>query len=507
MKLRFKNISSQLDKHRKSRILARTDKGELLEFHFDDLLSHVEILSKYLTDKGVDRKYKIGLQSANCYEWLVWDLTALKLNIPIIAFPDDADIDPVSTSKKYDVSFFALGNHALRNNKNAKYCLPIDIFLTQPNDTSATTSFMLATPEKIESHPEDLYSQVFSSGTSGHIKGLNISRKGSEFLVNIFNERFQVNEQDSTIIFLPLANYQQRLIAYSCIATGADFCITDIQGVFFQLLQFKPTFLIAPPVIYEKVLLMAGAQSKEQQHSKLRESLGGNTRFLITGMAPIKHEVIEQYLDAEILLLEAYGVTETGLIAFNTPDSYKVGSVGQPLVAEHIRFGKGNEIIIKRPYPLSLGYFECKPSENKDTFLSHGEIATGDIGEYSSSEGFLHLRGRKKDIIVTSAGVKLHPSQLEQDIHNQALFEQVAVFYSNASSQLTAILVVPQERDSEILRQVINSHFKHYNDSAASYKKITKWVVTHEDFSPKSNTLTKNLKLNRSVIQTIYDSM
>lgn len=510
MKLLFESISSQLIQYGRSRISALLDKGGFCEFYFEDVLLHVEILSKLLTDLGINRQHKIGLKSSNCYEWLVWDLAALQLGLPIIAFAEDSDFDPTGAAGLYGVSLFALSHHVPRKMEDTYLYLPIDIFLIQQEERdkfiNARQFAFICSNSDVATESDDLYSQVFSSGTSGHVKGLNISRKGSEYLVNAFNDSFQISERDSTIIFLPLANYQQRLITYSCISTGADFCITNIQGIFFQLLQFKPTFLIAPPVIYEKILIMANSQEKEKQKTKLRLSFGGNTRFLITGMAPIKQGIIQQYLEAGLLLLEAYGVTETGLIAYNTPDDYKVGSVGKPLAVDHIQFSESNELLIKRPHPLSLGYFECKYGEDKDTFLANGSIATGDIGKLDNEEGFLHLSGRKKDIIVTSAGVKLHPSQLEQSLYNPALFEQVAVFYNTVTSQLSAVLVVAKERHSDSLRQAIDAHFEQYNENVASYKKITRLLITHDEFSPNNNTLTKNLKINRSVIQAMYDS-
>ena len=141
-------------------------------------------------------------------------------------------------------------------------------------------------------------------------------------------------------------------------------------------------------------------------------------------MAPIKPEIAELFYRLQIPLCETYGLVETGSLTFRDPRSRKFSSVGKPVAGVELRFSEDGEVIVRRRHPLSLGYFDCAAGENEKTFVRPGEVATGDIG-VMDRDGYLHLKGRKNELLVASNGYKLHPEaagKAAQRLRRRAVF-------------------------------------------------------------------------------------
>src|SRR5262249_34954974 len=119
-------------------------------------------------------------------------------------------------------------------------------------------------------------------------------------------------------------------------------------------------------------------------------ALGGRMRTMLTGMAPIKRPTLEFFDELGLPLYEAYGLTETGVIASNTPAAKRLGSVGKPAKGCRITLGDDSEILVHREQFASFGYLE---SSQGPTFVAGEPLATGDIGRFDE-DGFLYLLGR-----------------------------------------------------------------------------------------------------------------
>ena len=200
-----------------------------------------------------------------------------------------------------------------------------------------------AAPDAVVIDVDDIHSLVYSSGTSGRLKGVEISAKGTEYVINRFIDAFGMTGRDRHLIFLPLANNQQRLSVYLCLWLGADLVLAPYQRVFQAVRKEGPTFLIGPPVFYDTALQL---YTKSGGDASLGDFLGGRIRFMITGMAPIRRETLDGYWSRDVPLLEAYGLTETGMVAWNTPDRHRVGTVGQLMDPESVTFLDDGEVII-----------------------------------------------------------------------------------------------------------------------------------------------------------------
>lgn len=491
--MEFTTLLTTARAHAGGRIEARRSDGEDIAVGFAEFLDSAEQLAGRLRAAGLVRGMQIGLQAPNVYEYLVWDLAAVALGAVLQAVPEDLPADKVAgLVEKRDVALWVY--EKAENFAGVANAAPLAAALdgsALPLDAAAA---VLA--------DADLHSRVYSSGSSGYLKGLNISRRGTEVLVSDFVAAFGLCASDSHLIFLPLSNYQQRLSVYGCLWSGASFKLVRHTAVFQELGRYKPSFIVAPPAIYENIYALYGRGPDAKD--KLNAFLGGNIRFMITGMAPIRGAILTAFNQLGLRLLEAYGVTETGMIAWNTPRNQRIGSVGLPIHPEQLHFTPESEIVIRRPHPLSKGYFDSSESDSSSTFLADGAIATGDIGALDA-DGYLSLSGRKKEIIVTSGGTKFHPEEIERSLASIEVVRHAVVLMSRSDNRLVAVLVVPDSKDAAALRLVDDS-VQAINAAAPSYRSIHRRVLTETLPSIENGMLTRNLKYDRKGVYRLFQA-
>jgi long-subunit acyl-CoA synthetase (AMP-forming) len=485
--MKFATLLERARQHTSNTFSARRVDGSDHQVTIPILLDEVEALAARLSQAGIRPGMQIGLQGANGYEYVLWDLVAIRLGVLIHAVPEELTPEKLAALiQRHDVALWVC------ENENA---LPGHPYRASLADTWTDRPFNVDTAAGAVDDP-DLYTRVYSSGSSGYLKGLNISRLGTEALVSDFIADFALGAHDSHLIFLPLSNYQQRLSVYGCLWAGASIRVVRHTSVFQELGAFKPSFIVAPPAIYENIYHVHGRGS--QAVEKLSLFLGGNIRFMITGMAPIRLELLRAYNELGFQLLEAYGVTETGMIAWNTPAVQRMGSVGRPIHPEHVHFSDESEVLIRRPFPLAKGYFDSTGSDGAQTFLADGTIATGDVGNLDA-DGFLYLRGRKKEIILTSGGAKFHPEELERKLTALPWVRHAIVLQSHRAQEVVAVLVTDETAgvpDSVVVDEAIRS----LNQSLPSYMHIARKVVTQTVPSIDNGMLTRNLKYDRKGI-------
>lgn len=480
----FENLFDQARKHPGAEVSARKADGDTCTVPSAQLLDEAQALADRLAASGVTRGMQIGLQAQNGYEYLLWDLAAIRLGAVLHTLPEDLPADAIAAVVEAQRAALWVFEKA-ENFDGVGNGVAIA-------DTLSRNEFPVAADAATIAET-DLHSRVYSSGSSGRLKGLNISRRGTEGLVSDFIADFALAPADSHLIFLPLSNYQQRLSVYGCLWAGASFKVVHHTAIFQEIGRYAPSFIVAPPAIYEVIynLFGRGADAAE----KLPAFFGGKIRFMITGMAPISRELLVGFNRHGLNLLEAYGVTETGMIAWNTPGQSRIGSVGRPIHPEHVHLTDESEVVIKRPFPLSLGYFDSSSEDSAATFRADGSIATGDMGVIDA-DGFLSLSGRKKEIIVTSGGSKFHPEEIERALVAIAGVRHAVVTMSAGDGKLVAVLVVDAQTGPDAI-VAIEQGIQAMNESVASYKRIHRKVVTTTMLTIENGMLTRNLKYDR----------
>lgn len=481
--MEFATLLEQARKFSRSTLTVRSGVTPPRTRTFPEVVDDALGLQACLREAGVQPGQCVGLHASNSYEFIIWDLALISLGAVPQVLPEEWPLSQVlKAASQHQLACTV--SHLIGNLVLA--------------DVGELNGYLRVTPTTAKPSDPGLLTRVYSSGTTGKLKGLNITRRGAEDVAEQFVESFSVTDQDRYLFFLPLSHFQQRLSLYTCLASGVSIMVTPYTHVFHDIPRFKPSFMIAPPVFYEVALAtLAPTGAASDGGTRLRSGFGENIRFMITGMAPTRRSVLEAFAAHGVRLLEAYGITEVGLIAWNTPEENRIGTVGRPLKNHDLKFTDEGEILVKALHPLSKGYFEAEAGDAERTFLPDGFIATGDIGEIQDSH--VVLNGRRKDIIVTREGLKVHPAMLEEQVLACEVVRQAVVITDLYRNDIVVVASVDDPHNDETI-SALNRTVGRFNESAPSAIRISRTVITRTRFSVDNGLLTRNMKPNRQAI-------
>ncbi len=303
---------------------------------------------------------------------------------------------------------------------------------------------------------------VYTSGTTGRPKGCvwthgNLAWTVAQSIATIDEV---IEEGRTTLLFLPLAHAFARLIQVVALDTGVVIAYSaGPDELADELVRFRPDFFLAVPRVFEKLfaraeseahaggalgsrvfdraVAVAEAWSREDatgsvrlptrlQHAvferliyrRIRAVLGGRVTHAIVGGDAFDERLAHVFIGIGITILEGYGQTETtGPAALNRLSARRIGTVGPPLPGVTIRIADDGEILV-RGENVFQGY-HGKEEQTREVLSADGWLATGDLGELD--EGFLRYVGRKKEMIVTSTGENVVPTELEDQLRAHPL--------------------------------------------------------------------------------------
>jgi long-chain acyl-CoA synthetase len=406
--------------------------------------------------------------------------------------------------------------------------------------------------------PHDVATLIYTSGTTGRPKGCELTHANFMTLADNAVARLgQVvrAEGASTLLFLPLAHVFARFIQVLAVTAGARMGHSaDVKNLVPDLAEFRPTFLLSVPRVFEKIYNSAQQTAQADGkgrifdlaaatsiawsealeggraglwltarhrlfdtlvYSKLRARLGGEIQYAVSGGAPLGPRLGHFFRGAGITVLEGYGLTETTAPStVNRPDAIKVGTVGQPLPGVGIRIAEDGEVLIKGPNVLR-GYWNN--TEATAEAVRDGWLHTGDLGELDD-DGFLRITGRKKEILVTAAGKNVAPNVLEDRIRAHALVSQALVVGDGkpfiaalitldaemlpiwAANQGRAGLTVEQAVDDPAVHAELQRAVDDANAAVSRAESVRKFRVLAVDFTEVSGHLTPSLKLKRHLV-------
>src|SRR3954453_2572750 len=410
--------------------------------------------------------------------------------------------------------------------------------------------------------PEDAATIVYTSGTTGPPKGCVLSHGNLLYTAGAYIDRLELRSAPPVIFqYLPLAHVLARMVSFVALDTGGTLAFWS--GTTAKLAEdigeAKPTHIPTVPRLLEKIhtrvvsTAAASGGAKAQifkralatgekvakatregrsvsaidraRHaagdrlalSKVRDALGPNQPVLITGAAPIGTEVIEFFYACGVPVLEGYGMTETCAAAtLNTLTEVQVGSVGRPLPGTEASIGEDGEILMRGPH-VFLGYH--RNDEATAEIMDGGWLHSGDLGEIH--DGYVHITGRKKDLIITSSGKNVSPEMLESALRETRWISQ-AIAAGDRRSYLVALVTIdPDEApklaaeldipsDPEFMasnnrvREAIWRDIEAVNQRFARIEQIKKFATLPRDLSQEEGELTPTLKVKRSVVYEKY---
>ncbi|RJQ32084.1 MAG: long-chain fatty acid--CoA ligase [Actinobacteria bacterium] len=541
------------------------------EVTYRRLLNLVENFTLSLEKLGVKKGDRVVILSENRPEWVVSDLSAISLGaifapIHTTLTADQIkeiilEIDPkviivsekrmlaklIGIKKEIEKKVMLLYYNVelkedLSEFKNDK-CHFIEALKLMPHDNhSELYRDLIADIDQY-----DTASIIFTIGPNGKYRGVELSHKNiisnaEGTLGNVY-----IRPDDKFLSILPLSHaFEQMAGYYIPLMQGASIAyLTDIAKFTPVVKQHKPSVIIGVPRLYEKSYQRIVQQinskellskvtkkaieygSKKENRKKLqykvydalvyrkiRNTLGGNLRFMISGGAALNPKV-GMFFDASgVPVLEGYGLTEySPIVSVNKPDDYKIGTVGHPLPNTSVRIADDGEVLIKGP-GIMKGYYGngCGPQ----LILDDGWFKTGDLGEMDE-EGYLKIIGRKKEVIVLSTGKNVSPRTIEAEVTLSKYIKQAAVVGDDKKH--IAALIVPDykqisrkfglNRKREIvknkeIRKFIQAEINKQLKGFSRHEQIKKFELLRNEFTKDNRFLNDDSSINRDKIGNVY---
>jgi len=429
--------------------------------------------------------------------------------------------------------------------------------LTEDGKKNPKEKEIAAIKESIQ--PNDLFSILYTSGTTGNPKGVMLSHHNllSNSIASQSLAPFKHNWK--ALSFLPLNHVYERMLSTLYLYLGVSIYFAEsIDTIGADMKDVHPEIFGTVPRLLEKVydrIVATGEQQKgikktlffwalnlglryelngangwfyEQQlklanklvFSKWREALGGNVQAIASGGAALQPRLARVFQAAKVMVLEGYGLTETSpVIAVNNllPNGIQFGTVGPVIDKVQVKFAEDGEILVKGPNVM-LGYYK-HPDATAEAIDKDGWFHTGDIGEMVDKR-FLKITDRKKEIFKTSGGKYIAPVMIENQLKESPFIEQVMVIGEN--EKFASALIVPafaflqdyckrknipfssneEIIKNETIKARIVKEVEKVNAGLAQYEKIKRPELLPREWSIDKNEMTPKLSLKRKVIMT-----
>ncbi len=368
---------------------------------------------------------------------------------------------------------------------------------------------------------------IYTSGTTGKPKGVMLSFLNLQININAVTiENKIITATGETLLLLPLHHVLP--LAGALLATlyiGGTVVVSpsmQSKDLMDSLKNNKITVIIGVPRFYELIYIslknkifakkigkfmfylarkVGSYKFSKKIFKKVHDGMGGHVDFMVCGGAALNQEVGNFYKTLGFQILEGYGMTEAApMIAFTRPNRVKVGSPGELLSGIELKT-IDNEIVV-RGKNVMQGYYN-NPEETAKVIKS-GWLYTGDLG-FLDDKGFLHITGRKKDIIVLPSGKNISPVEIETKLENEAeAVKEAAVFLHN--EKLHTVIVPDFDYLSKEGIRDMQAYFREeilsvFNQKLSSYKRIMQFSLVKSEL-PR----TKLGKIRRFKLAELVDA-
>ncbi|MEM6802971.1 MAG: AMP-binding protein [Bacteroidota bacterium] len=493
-------------------------------------------LATGLKSLGLPPKSHIGLVSKNCREWVIADLAIIMAGYVSVPFYPTLTSDQISEVLRLgDVAALFVGKMEVW--EEMKQGVPKDIPMiafphyegnSKVEEGEQWHEFIdRFEPMKEDYLPdlEDIWTIVFTSGTTGTPKGVVLPWYILESTKELVEQRntLKVSKEGDNRFFsyLPLNHIAERVVVESnAFAYGGTISFVENLETFAKNLQnTRPTVFFAVPRIWSKFQLGVLAKMPQEKlerllkipilsslvKGKIKKGLGlDKARVTLSGAAPISESLKLWYRKIGLHIAEGYGMTENCAICTSLDGKdQRPGSVGtaQPLAQLKIDEDTG-EILMKAPYVMK-GYYK-DPERTAET-IEDGWLRTGDQGRIDK-DGYLYITGRVKDTFKTSKGKFIVPAPIEWKFEHNPDIEQICIMGLGCPQPMA--MVVPSEigkaKPTEALKSSLSKTWEEVNQDLPNYQKVSTIIVAKESWGVENGLLTPTLKVKRGAMNQKY---
>jgi long-chain acyl-CoA synthetase len=542
-------------------------------------------LAKGLLAHGVRFGDRVALMSRTRYEWTLFDFalwTVGAQSVPLYPTSSAEQVFWMLHDSEVSACMVEYEDHAMTIGSVIDR-LPLMKRLWQL-DTGAVEQLVAAgahiDDDVVHRHrravtPDSVATIIYTSGTTGRPKGCVITHSNFMFEADTMTARWEPvfhskpGDEASTLLFLPLSHVFGRMVEVAAIRGRVKLGhqpVLQASALLPDLAAFQPSFILAVPYIFEKVFNAArrkaesagkvGAFDKavevavkyaealehrafglgpgpsaglRMQHQlfeklvygKVRDAMGGRVRHAMSGGSGMDRRLGLFFEGAGVTIFEGYGLTEsTAAATANPPERTRYGTVGLPIPGTTVHIAEDGEVWLHGGN-IFQGYLGDPKAT--DAVLHDGWLATGDLGALDE-DGYLTITGRKKEILVTSAGKSVSPTGLEERVRAHPLVAQCIVV-GNDRPYIAALVTLDQESvehwlaiqgrpplppaemvrdpdlEMEIRRAVVAA-----NTLVSKSESIRTFRILAHPFSEEHGLLTPSLKLKRKAIENAYSA-
>ncbi len=413
-----------------------------------------------------------------------------------------------------------------------------------------------------EVRSDALATLIYTSGTTGRPKGVELTHAAWVAQSRAVQESGILDHAGVLQFFwLPLAHVFGKMIGTAQLRVGFP---TVVDGRVDRIVQnlgaIRPTFVCAVPRIFEKVHAKVLANAREggaaklaifrwalevgrersrltragrspgaflaARHAladrlvftKIRKLFGGRLQFFVSGSAPLSKDIAEFFDALGVVILEGYGLTESSAATHvNLPWSRKIGAVGRALPGIETRIAADGEILMRGPWVMR-GYHGL-PEATAEALDADGWLHTGDVG-FVGGDGFLSITDRKKDLIKTSGGKYVAPTELEAKLKALSPWIGQVLVHGDRRNYVSALVTLEPEAIERWAAQnglagktvaelsrapqvkaLVQRDLERMNAALPRFATVKRFTILPREFLEAEGEVTPSQKLKRKVIE------
>lgn len=517
---------------------------------YAQLLTNVLKFGRSLNSLGINERSHIAVISENRIQWALTYLTAMAFNMVIVPIdknlPSNEILNIIHESESEAIIFSNTFENFFREKKDTllklKHFISMDL-LSAKNDFYSMTELINNTPlisisELPKINSSELAQIIFTSGSLGRAKGVMLTQKNLASNLMAMCSLVEMKLEDKFLSVLPIHHTYECTCGLLCpvycgssvhYARSLKTIVDDLQNV-------KATILLGVPLLYDKMFKKIYKSIQEDKikskivpplikisdfaarvgwkdfkkivFKELHQKFGGAVRLFIAGGAAPDPKVAKGLQEFGFNFIQGYGLTETSpILALNQINNFKNDAAGIPLPGVELKINLPDsdgigEVYAKGPNVMP-GYF--KNEKLTAEAFENDWLKTGDLG-YFDKDGFLHISGRKKNVIIANNGKNVFPEEIE-DILNRSTFIQESLIFGEKDEKHDEIIAAQIFTDAEafieyaeknniqitdeFIRSKISEVIKEVNEQLASFKQIRKFYIREREFE---KTTTQKIK-------------
>lgn len=416
---------------------------------------------------------------------------------------------------------------------------------------------------------EQLATLIYTSGTTGRPKGVRLVHDCWSYEARAVQAAGLALPSDVQYLWLPLAHVFGKVLTSVHVAAGF---VTAVDGrqdkIVDNLPQVRPTFMVAVPRVFEKVyngvaakaraggagkyrifqwasqvareyartyqaaerdtgtgtvplgLRIRHALADRLVYRQIRQALGGRLRACVSGSAALPADIGYFFAGAGVPVLEGYGLTESSAATACNLEDVRTGTCGRLFPGTEAKVAEDGEVLLRGP-GIMRGY-HGQPEKTAEALDEDGWLRTGDIGELSE-DGFLKITDRKKDLIKTSGGKYVSPTELEGQFKALCPYAANVIVIGDSRNYCSALITLDEQAirewgaehgqpnasyaelcASDQVHQLIDGYVQELNTHLQRWQTIKRFTIPQRDFDLEHGEVTPSMKVKRAVVQRSF---